>query len=408
MDFDRIRKQKIDKTYIDEAFKEIPMYESMAVSSERESYRLAKELLTMGHANSLNNPRRTDNVSETSAPTLQSLYLSPDPGHFDDLGIQGVTGHSHKSAISRYNTRELGANDYSEYYSVEKNLLPQIMRDKPLDSPSKIRYDSSKRDGNDSMSGMGAIRAQSKVLKDDYMEDAPPSWEEINEFRAKFSEVKRNVLRTLLKDLQKKEDDYYVINSIKSERNGRIFARKVFLSFGSPEEFLDPKNALYKSSFEQIKSKLSNYYDSHIGKQEEFQDKKPRVYLYLIYSKGKIWEYLKVMIEGTRNTDSYYRYSLYNPSYSAETPTNEGLEKVIEGALKQIVGVHTQIKKVANRRQRGDKGTSDNNGCSIWESGIEVYRRLAKDYVKLSQEKISREQLYFLLVEKFYAAQLNE
>jgi len=409
MEFERIRKQKIDKKYIDEAFKEIPLYESMAVTTDQESYRLARELLTMGHPHSQPTAHKPDNFSDVSAPTLQSLYLSPEGAAHEDNNsyISGdyplKYGHG-KSTPGRKTNNIL---EFSPANYAERNMLPQILRDKPLESPGKSRYNRSPKNELDGMIGNKVSRAESFPIKESFAEDEPPSWDDITEFRGKFTEVKRSVLNNLIQDLQKKEDDYYTINFLKSEKSSRVYPHKIFMLCGGQEEILDIKNSQYKYNLDFLRSKLSQYFEPTVpGRLED--DKKALIYVYLIYQRGRAWEYLKVMMEGSYILGITYKYSLYNPSYPLETPTNEVLEKYIEGILRQLISPQAIIKRSSNRKQRGEKGLTTSSGCSIWDSGIEVYKRLAKDYSKLSHEKISREQLYFLLVEKFYHTQYEQ
>jgi hypothetical protein len=409
MEFERIRKQKIDKKYIDEAFKEIPLYESMAVTTDQESYRLARELLTMGgHTHSQPTVHHIpDSFSDVSAPTLQSLYLSPGAGHEDNNSF--ISGGDHPS---RYGKGTPGKKnnliDFSPSNYAERNILPQILRDKPLESPGKSRYNKSPINDLDGIIGNKVSRAESYPIKETITEDEPPSWDDITEFRGKFTEVKRTVLNNLIQDLQKKEDDYYTINFLRTEKGSRVYPHKIFMLCGGQEEILDFKNLQYKYNLEILKSKLTQYFEPTMTKSEDGVDKKVLIYVYLIYQRGRAWEYLKLMMEGSYSSGITYKYSLYNPSYPLETPTNEVLEKYIEGILRQLIAPHAGIKRSSKRKQRSDKGLSTSSGCSIWDSGIEVYKRLAKDYAKLSHEKISREQLYFLLVEKFYHTQYDQ
>lgn len=411
MDFGGIRKQKIDKTYIDEAFKEIPLYESMAVSSERESYRLAKELLTMGqvHPQSTPNPKQiTENVTDRSAPTLQSLYLSPGPLSNGDVSPNIHTEERSRKSSQNYYTKGIEGKDLNTVFNNERNILPQILRDKPLDSPSKVRFDQQYQAGMEGGTGINYGKAQSFAIKEDYSDDAPPNIDDINEFKGKFSEMKRSMMKSLVTDLQKKENDFYVINYLKAEKSGRVYPKKIFLMFGSQEEILDTKDSQYRMNFELIRLKLSNYFEVEVLKPEDNPERKPVLNLYIVYQRGKTWEYIKVTIEGTRNSGVSFRHSQYNPSYSLEIFTNDVLDKYIEGMLKPLVSPMPVLRKQSHRRQPTEQGIRDGNVCSIWDSGIEVYKRLAKDYAKLSHEKISREQIYFMLLEKFYAAQIAE
>lgn len=400
MDLDRIRKQKIDKTYIDEAFKEIPMYESMAVSSEKDTYRLAKELLTMGHITPKQTRKQTnDNLSDASAPTLQSLYLSPGrddpnmPGQYDASGHSSQRKSENKEVVSLYD---------DQLNSSERNILPQILRDKPLESPSKARFDPAFSGKIGHTMGVNYIRTESHAIQEDMDEDGFPRMEDIEEFKGKFCDVKRNVMKALVEDLQKKENDYFVINSLKSEKTGKMYPHKMFVVCHSQEAILDSKHIFYKDNFNFLRSKLAPYYSGV----ELKEDKRQLIYLYMIYQKGKTWEYIKVMVEGTKSTGAFYRHSQYNPFSAIEAIPSEILDRYVEGLLKTLVGPQPVTKKVS-KKQRLDKGFSDTRGCSIWDSGVEVYKRISKDYAKLSQEKVSREQMTFLLWERFYERQLS-
>src|SRR5689334_13481827 len=79
MDTDTLRKKKIDRAFVDNALKEVPMYDSIALDPEMDDY--ICEILSRDQT--LAPPTRPshNNLSDISILSIESLYMLPHSKH---------------------------------------------------------------------------------------------------------------------------------------------------------------------------------------------------------------------------------------------------------------------------------------------------------------------------------------
>jgi hypothetical protein len=118
--------------------------------------------------------------------------------------------------------------------------------------------------------------------------------------------------------------------------------------------------------------------------------------------KIKVWEMIKIKLS-KRNTLFFYEVKSINPCYGMGYLTGPSyIEKAIEeNILKQLFSLNfnpTKLEKPLKNEQIGVSST-------LADSGIEIFKRMASGYSKLSKEKINREYIYFWLLEKYFGSQ---
>jgi hypothetical protein len=383
MDTVPLRKKKIDKAFVDEKFKELPMVDSIVVDSETED-----EALRILREDEQTSPQRAKS-HESNANSLilstESLYLEHTPikqKSNEPSPIKEVFEYNEKM-ISNSGT-PVASVDLKKEISFGAKYLDSYTN--PFQNPqSQTAEISSKSVSTAHTNNNSTVVERNFII----------TKKEIEEFKWHLTDMSYKIMSLLIEDLKTKEKDFLPLNELLYFEQGKVYPKKEYLIFESQIPLIDQLHPSYEASLNQIKDLCREAIKS-------WNDDKQVYKLYLVYPKAKAWELIKIVLRSGVNKTISYKISLYNPCSfsSSEGPFNSLIVRVIEDLIKAgLANLGFRYKIIEKEPKQTEESSS-----ALWESGIEVYRKLAKSYTRLSREEISRKHIYYMLLEKYFRA----
>ena len=437
------RNRKSSQEAIDDFFKSYPMYDSINLDPQLDSYKQANSILNEGyqfrsHSKESSHPEiLLDNFTLANSQVIfsekiEKCYSPQSQDHFnyeanqpsptETIHINNIQSDEtaikpfKNSPLRVFHSRQISFdNDHSPFEiannipndpetalkqlsnEIKKELFDLQFYSNPyLCSIHNTDLEANKKSNN------GRINSNSSNSITNYIFDKS----EISHFRENVSPVNAKIMKFLIDDLIQKEIDFRSIHNLlkKKSDHKKKPSCKVFLLFENINDMTRKTSLIYSQLNKNLDMLLNrDKFDSEFRKIFG-QYHKGEFVNFLIFQESYIWCYIKIKLEFNIKKNRFnIMVKLKNPAngslFEKLPDIKEMIDNLLENfrlLLKNGIMCMEQIKL--------DIASFEQNPCSIWNSGIEVYKKLFKDFTNFAFQKIDREYIYFILIEHFYRA----
>ena len=439
-----LRNKRSSQDAIEDFFKSYPMYESINLDPKLDSYKKANDILYEKNLSRGNSPnKRNHEIFLQNFSLAESQIMSPNrlknicsPNAEQDNSAQKAAKPSPLQIIHTNNLR----NEDSETEVFKSPLRISHSRDASFSNNQNIPETVDSAANNLASDPEIAIKQLSDEIKKDLfnlqfyanpylalaqntdivddnnqqnleLSDSIKNLifnkDEISKLREITCQISNKIMKFLIDDLIEKEIGFgpiHIILKSKPEQK-KTHPYKKFLLFEDVNDMLQKRSSIYSQMSKNLeillnKDKFGSEFSKFFGQnyESEFLN-------YLVLQENYIWCYVKIKIKfNLKKNTLNITVKLKNPCngilYEKLTDIKKLLDDLLEnfkGMLKNGIIYIEQIKT--------DLGSLEQNPCSIWNSGIEVYSKLAKDFTNISLQKVDREYIYFILAEYYYRKQ---